>query len=151
MGAQPPVPVRLRQATARDNEFAYRVKKTTLADYVRQVRGWDEVEQRRLHERRFASQDFRIIEAAGVDAGVLALRYEPDCLRVFQLLVLPEYQGRGVGTACMGLVFRDAVKRGLPVRLQVLKVNERARRFFRRLGFHVTGADDIHVRMEKPA
>jgi ribosomal protein S18 acetylase RimI-like enzyme len=145
------VAVSFRRATARDSEFAYQAKKATLGEYVRQVWGWDEDEQQRLHQRRFASLAFQIIVAAGVDAGILALVYEPDCLRVTQLLVLPEYQGRGVGQTCMEHVFEDAAKRMLPVRLQVLKINERALRFYRRLGFQDTGADDIHIQMERPA
>ena len=145
------VSVRLRQATARDSEFAYQVKKTTLGEYVRQVWGWDEDEQRRMHRRRFASQAFQVIVAAGTDAGVLALSYEPDCLRVNQLLVLPEYQGRGVGTTCMRQVLEDAAGRRLPVRLQVLKVNHQAIEFYRRLGFRDAGADEIHIQMERPA
>jgi GNAT superfamily N-acetyltransferase len=143
--------VRLRQATARDSEFAYEVKKTTLGEYVRRVWGWHEDEQRRLHRRRFASQAFQVVVADGVDAGVLALTYEPDCLRVNQLLVLPEHQSKGVGTACMTQVLDDATRRGMPVRLQVLKVNHRAAEFYRRLGFINTGEDDTHIQMEKPA
>ena len=145
------VSVRLRQATARDSEFAYQVKKTTLGEYVRQVWGWDEDEQRRLHRRRFASQAFQVIVAAGTDAGILALTYEPDCLRVNQLLVLPEYQGKGVGTACMRQVLDDATGRRLPVRLQVLNVNHRAIEFYRRLGFSDAGMDETHIQMVRPA
>lgn len=140
-----------RRATPQDSEFAYRVKKTTLAEYVRQVWGWNEDEQRRLHQRRFASQDFRIVVLSGAAVGVLALSREPDCLKVNQLLVLPEHQGSGIGTACMKHVFGEAAASGLPVRLQVLKVNRRAVEFYRRLGLSETGHDDTHVHLEKPA
>ena len=75
---------------------------------------------------------------------------QPDCLRVNQLLVLPEYQGNGIGTACLKHVIEDATKTRLPVRLRVLKVNQRAIGFYRGLGFHAVGEDDIHIRMEKP-
>jgi len=142
--------VRLRRATPEDSEFAYRVKKTTLAEYVRQVWGWDEDEQRRLHQRRFASQDFQVIVVSGADVGILALSRKSDRLRVNQLLVLPDYQGRGIGTACMKQVIEDATGRRLPVRLQVLKVNRRAIEFYRRLGFSDTGVDDTHVQLERP-
>jgi ribosomal protein S18 acetylase RimI-like enzyme len=148
-----PVPASLsfRQATPQDSEFAYQVKKTTLAEYVRQVRGWAENEQRRLHQRRFASQDFRVIVASGPDVGVLALSREPDYLKVNRLLILPEHQGRGVDTACMKRVLEEAAADGLPVRLQVLKVNHGAIEFCRRLGFSETGVDNTHVQLEKPA
>lgn len=145
------VAVTLRQATARDSEFAFQVKKTTMLEYVRRVWGWDEDEQRRLHRRRFAEQAFRIVIADGKEAGVLALSYEPDCVRVNQLLILPDYQGKGVGTACMEQVIADADGRGLAVGLQVLKVNRQAPGFYRRLGFRTVGEDDIHIRMERPA
>jgi len=144
-----PAPVRLRQAVPRDSEFAYQLKKTTLGDYVRRVWGWDEDEQRRLHERRFASQDFQVIQVSGVNAGVLAIERRPDCLRVNQLLLLPEYQGKGIGTACMTRVLGEAAERSVPVRLQVLKGNERALSFYRRLGFQTTGEDDIHIQIER--
>jgi GNAT superfamily N-acetyltransferase len=139
--------VSLRTVAAQDSEFAYQVKKTTLAEYVWQLWGWDEAEQRRLHQRRFASQNFQVIVA---DVGILVVSKEPDCLRVNQLLVLPEYQGKGVGTACMRQVLDDAAGRRLPVRLKVLKVNRRASGFYRRLGFVDTGLDDTHVQMERP-
>lgn len=150
MNRTTPVSVKLRRATPEDGEFAYRVKKTTLGDYVRQVWGWDEDEQRRLHQRRFASQDFRVIVVAGADAGVLALSHEADCLRVNQLLLLPEYQDKGVGTAIMRQVLDDATRSRQPVRLQVFKVNHRAVEFYRRLGFRDAGMDEIHVQMERP-
>jgi len=143
------VSVSLRQATARDSEFAFQMKRAALGEYVRQVWGWDEEEQWRLHQRRFASQDFRVIVVAGADSGILALSHGSDCLRVNQLLLLPEYQGRGFGTACMRQVIEDAARGGLPVRLQVLRVNRRAIEFYRRLGFRDAGEDEIHTRMEK--
>jgi len=48
-------------------------------------------------------------------------------------------------------VFGEAAASGLPVRLQVLKVNRRAVEFYRRLGLSETGHDDTHVHLEKPA
>lgn len=142
--------MRLRPATTRDSQFVYEVKKKALGEYVGQVWGWDEDEQRRLHQRRFASQDFRVIVVAGADVGVLALSHEAGCLRVNQLLLLPEYQDKGVGTAIMRQVLDDATRSRQPVRLQVLKVNHRAVEFYRRLGFRDAGMDEIHVQMERP-
>ncbi|MBM3330245.1 GNAT family N-acetyltransferase [candidate division WOR-3 bacterium] len=147
----PGVVFSLRQATCDDSEFAFEVKKLTLGGYVRQVWGWDEQEQRRLHDRRFGSQDFQVIESSGCKIGILALSHEPGCLKVNQLLLLPEHQGKGIGTACMSRVIAQAASHGLPVRLQVLKVNRRAVEFYCRLGFRGAGADGTHIRMEKPA
>jgi GNAT superfamily N-acetyltransferase len=141
--------LKLRKATASDSEFAYRAKKTAFRQYVEQVWGWDEAEQRRLHARRFSSQDFSVQQWSGVDVGIMAIDREADCVMLNQIFILPEYQGRGIGTACAKRVIEQAAAAGLPVRLQALKVNSRAISFFRKLGFNKIGESDTHVMMEK--
>ena len=141
--------LRLRKATADDSEFAYRTKKAAFRKYVEKVWGWDEEEQRQLHERRFASQDFQVIQVSGIDVGILAIVRQPDCVKVNQMFILPEYQSRGIGAACMLRIIEDAVTSELPVRLQVLKVNSRAVAFYQRLGFRSIGESDTHVLLER--
>ena len=143
--------VTLRQAEPNDSEFAYRVKKAALKEYVEQVYGWDEDEQRRLHQRRFDAQDVRIISVDGDDVGVMALAAAPDCLKVNQIFLLPAHQGKGVGAECMRRTIEQARQSGLPVRLRVLKVNPRALAFYQRLGFVPTGETDTHIQMEAGA
>jgi GNAT superfamily N-acetyltransferase len=142
--------LRLRKATPSDSEFAYRTKEAAFRQYVEQVWGWDEQEQRRLHERRYASQQYSVIQWSGVDVGIMAIIREFDCLKLNQIFVLPEYQGRGIGTACTKRVIEEAASSGLSIRLQVLKVNSRAIVFFRKSGFKSIGETDTHVLMEKP-
>jgi putative acetyltransferase len=138
----------LRQAGPDDSEFAFRAKEAAFRQYVEKAWGWDEAEQRRLHEERFAAQDFRIISVAGTDVGIMATVVAPDCLKLNQLFILPEHQGQGIGSACMLLIMDEARGLGLPVRLRVLKVNPRARAFYERLGFVRTGQTDTHDLME---
>jgi ribosomal protein S18 acetylase RimI-like enzyme len=138
----------MRKARPEDREFAYRVREASFRDYVEKVEGWDEVEQRRLHERRFAAQDFRIVSVAGTDVGVVAMVVTPDCLKVNQLLVLPEHQGRAIGRHCMLALMDEARRLGVPVRLRVMKVNPRACAFYERLGFRRTGETETHDLME---
>lgn len=140
----------LRPATAADSEFAHQTKKAAFREYVEKVWGWDEDEQRRLHERRFASQDFQVIQVSGVDVGILAVTRQADCVKVNQMFILPEYQSRGIGAACMRRIIEEAATSNLPVRLQVLKVNARALAFYERLGFKRVSESDTHVMMERP-
>ena len=141
--------LRLRKATAADSEFAYQTKKAAFRTYAEKVWGWDEEEQRQLHQKRFSSQDFRVIQASGIDVGVLALVHESDCVKLNQLFLVPEHQNRGIGKACMMQVLEDADGLGVPVRLRVLKVNGRATRFFERLGFRSIGETETHILMER--
>ena len=139
----------IRKARSDDNEFVFTVKKTAFQEYVEQVWGWDESYQRELHDRRFASQDLRIIQFCGTDVGFLATSRSRATLKINQLYILPEYQGRGIGTACMARVLDDANLRQKPVVLQVLKVNTRGIVFYQKLGFIIVGETTTHVQMKK--
>ncbi|MBI2328931.1 MAG: GNAT family N-acetyltransferase [Chloroflexi bacterium] len=141
--------LRLRKVTADDSEFAYQTKKTAFREYVEKVWGWDEDEQRQLHERRFASQDFYVIQVSGIDVGILAIVWQTDCVKVNQMFIVPEYQSKGIGAACIRHIIEDAAVSKLPVHLQVLKVNSRAVVFYQRMGFRSTGESDTHVLMER--
>ena len=48
----------------------------------------------------------------------------------------------------MEAIFDEARALGLPVRLQVLFVNERALEFYRRLGFQIVGENENHNVLE---
>ena len=116
---------------------------------MEEIENWDEEEQRRLHQQRFERGDFRVINCAGTDVGIMAVNVAADCMKVNQLFLLPEHQGKGIGRRCMLLIMEEARQLGLPVRLRVLKVNPRAIAFYERLGFMHTGETDTHQLMER--
>ncbi len=141
--------LKLRKATADDFELAYRIKKAAFRQYIEKVWGWDEDEQRKLHQRRFDEQNSRIINLAGEDVGFIASVVTPDCLQLNQLFILPAHQGKGIGRQCMLLIMAEARELGLPVRTAARKVNPRAVAFYLSLGFVRTGETDTHVLLEK--
>jgi GNAT superfamily N-acetyltransferase len=141
--------LRLRKATDVDSEFAYQTKKAAFKEYLEKVRSWDEDEQRQLHERRFASYDFQVIQMSGIDVGILAVVRLPDCVEIKHIFILPEHQSKGIGSACMKHIIEDTTASSLPIRLQVLEVNNRAIVFYRRWGFSSIGESDTHFLMER--
>jgi len=141
--------VKLRKADPRDSEFACSVKKAAFRQYVETVWGWDEEEQRQLHERRFQSRGFQIVTLDDADIGVMAVVTTSECVKVNQLFLLPEHQGKGVGQKCMSVIMAEAQRQCLPVHLRVLKVNQPAQRFFKKIGFVSTGETDTHIRMKR--
>ena len=122
--------LKVRKAQATDSEFVFAVKKAAFREYVEQIWGWDDIYQRDLHNRRFASQNLRIIQFRGTDIGFLSTSNTSDTFKVDQLYILPEYQGRGIGAACMRRIIDDANLEQKPVTLQVLKINTRATAFY---------------------
>ena len=141
--------VSLRKADANDSELVFNVKKAAYREYVEQVWGWDDGYQRERHNREFASYDFRIVQFRGTDVGFFITSSTSDTLKVNQIFILPEYQGRGIGSACMARIVDNANLERVSVVLQVLKVNTRGIALYQRLGFTIVGEDSIYFQMEK--
>ena len=141
--------LKFRKAQTTDSEFVFAVKKAAFREYVEQIWGWDDIYQRDLHNRRFASQDLRIIQFCGADVGFLSTSNTPDTLNVDQIYLLPEYQGKGIGAACMRRIIDDANQEQKPVTLQVLKINTRATAFYQRLGFTIVNENATHFQMKR--
>ena len=139
----------IRKAQAIDSEFVFTVKKAAFREYVEQIWGWEDIYQRDLHNRRFDSQDIRIIQFSGTDVGFLSTSNTSDPVNVDQIYILPEYQGRGIGAACMKRIIDDANLEEKSVTLQVLKINTRATAFYQRLGFTIADENSTHFQMKK--
>ena len=114
---------------------------------IEQIWGWDEAWQRDDFDRRFQQCRVSVIEADDRAAGGLWLESHPDSLYIHDLQLLPEFQGRGIGTAVLQNVITEATSRGNAVTLSVFTINSRARQLYERLGFYVTGANGPFIRM----
>jgi len=136
----------LRQATEADYAFLYHLHQASMKDYVTQTWGWDEEVQRTLFRERFEPARLQIVVVNGRDVGVLSVKQEPDILVIANLQFLPDSQRQGLGTAIIRTLLWQASQRGMPVGLQVLKVNP-ALKLYERLGFIVTGETDTHYLM----
>ena len=139
----------VRKACVMDSEFVFATKKEAFRDYVERVSGWDESRQRELHNTRFAAHDFRIIQFRRIDVGFFATSNTSEAVKLHQLFILPEYQDKGIGSACVTRIVDEANLAQKPVMLQVLKINTRAIAFYQRLGFTIAEEDSRHVQMEK--
>ena len=138
--------IELREARPEDAEFLYGLLKATMQDYVAQIWGWDEEWQRAYFQERFDPSRERIVILEGEEIGVLAIEEKEDEVFLSKVYILPEYQGQGIGTRLMRAVLDRAFGRGLPVTLQVLKVNP-AWRLYERLGFVAIDETETHYIM----
>lgn len=137
----------LRQATADDYEFLYRLHKAALGQYIDATWGWHEAWQREYFDRKFNPNERQIIQVDDQDAGVVVVREQDGELYLALIELLPEFQRRGVGTAVIHTLQQRAVARGLPLTLHVLKTNAPARRLYERLGFAITAEEETRHKM----
>ncbi len=133
----------LRPATDNDYAFLEALHTATMRDVVTQVWGWDAAIQGALFRRNFDPTRSQIVVVDGADAGVIALEKRDNAWFLAGIEIAPAYQSRGLGARLIGAIVAEAHAAGLPVTLQVLKVN-RAQYLYERLGFVVTGSTATH-------
>jgi ribosomal protein S18 acetylase RimI-like enzyme len=125
-----------------------------MGPYVARIWGWDDAVQRAFHQRWFDATRLRIVTCDGLDVGVLDVEDRPDEVFLGRIEILPEHQGRGIGTRLLHQLLADAAMRGHPVVLEVLTSNQRARAFYARLGFHelaTRGEGAVKITMRRDA
>ena len=128
--------VTLRPAVPGDFDFLYGLNRTTMmGDVVATWGRWDERWQAERYRRHFQPAGCKIIVREGQDVGILVAGKTETEHYVASIRLLPEHQGRGIGTSLLNALLDEAREEGKQVTLQVLKVNDRARRRYERLGF----------------
>lgn len=135
-----------RPSSETDRRYAYEVKRAALGAYVDQVWGWDEEFQQEFHTKDWQVRRPEIIVFDGQDVGTLEYFRQEDHYHVGEFYLLPEYQRRGIGTELLERMLSRADHDGLPVRLEVLKINP-ARGLYERHGFLICGETETHFWM----
>jgi ribosomal protein S18 acetylase RimI-like enzyme len=116
-----------------------------MRSYVENTWGrWDDAEQEDRFRRGLESMKVQVIVVDGCDAGRLDVTRQSDHIYLGVIELLPELQGRGIGSAIVRDLQAAAKTAGLPLRLQVLMTNPAAQRLYERLGFQVTDATGTH-------
>jgi ribosomal protein S18 acetylase RimI-like enzyme len=127
----------LRPATDADREFCFRLNEACFRERIEQIGGWDEAAERIDCASQFRVDSDSIVMVQGREAGHLAIEDHADRIEVRMLLLAPEVQCRGIGSAILRMVVERARGRGVPATLWVTEWNEGAIRFYRRFGFSV--------------
>ena len=136
----------LRPATADDYDFLRWLHHATLREYVDRTWGWDEDVQAAMFHEHFDPAKEQIVVVDGRDVGVLRVERREDELFLAELLIAPAHQGQGLGGAILADLRTEAARTGLPLTLQVLKINP-ARRLYERHGLRVTDETATHYLM----
>jgi len=140
--------MKLRPVTPADTPFLRQLHHRAYRDVVvRQFGSWDESAQDEWFEKGLAHAEFSVIEQDGEPVGSIGLTHGLDSLHLVELQILPEYQGRGLGSALLRAQIELAQRLQKRIALRVLLQN-RAKSLYARHGFLVTGQDDTHYLME---
>ncbi len=107
-------------------------------------------ELQRVHYRRYyAEASFDVVLCGGERAGRLYVLRQPHDIRIVDLAILPEFRGRGVGSALLGALATEARQTRRPVSLHVETQNP-ARRLYERHGFVLAEEKGPYVLLVRP-
>ncbi len=120
-----------------------------MRQYIESLWGWEDTWQRDYFSRKFDPNKRQIIQIGARDAGVLVVEPGAETLYLSLIEILPEFQGRGVGTAIITDLIAQGREQEAMVTLHVLKSNTQARRLYERLGFVMAEEEEYRLKMIK--
>jgi len=146
--------VSLRPASLSDGDFLRRLFASTRERELAHLPGGAAMQalfingqfkaQHDSYLRSFPQANHEIIEVDGAAAGRLYVDRTPRAMHLIDITLLPEYRGRGIGSALLQALLAEAVQTGSAVRLSVEQCNP-AQRLYRRLGFKTVGTDGVYL------
>jgi ribosomal protein S18 acetylase RimI-like enzyme len=133
----------IRKATEEDLGLTYKIKKNTLQEYLEMLWGWNDISQREFHQEEYKKEYFQVIELQNEAIGYLETIPFNDHIFLANLMILKQFQGKGIGK----IIMEDLIRNHPKIRLEVLKVNHRAVQFYQDLGFRIYEELDDSFRM----
>jgi GNAT superfamily N-acetyltransferase len=100
---------------------------------------FDRDEKLKQYRERFIPKEIQVISYDDEDVGRLRVVRSNESIYIGGIQILPEFQGKGIGTALFLDLIKESETTGLPIALEVHDVNESALRFYMNLGFSDVG------------
>ncbi|MDO8964026.1 MAG: GNAT family N-acetyltransferase [Coriobacteriia bacterium] len=146
----------LRPAGESDVEFLHAVYACGRTDELAAVPWTDEQKaaflrfqseaQLAYYRDHYQRAEYSVVVVDGVDVGRIFVEHRGEDLRLMDMGLLPEYRGRGIGSALIEGVIERSGRIGLPVVLHVESFNP-AKRLYERFGFVDDGEVGAYRRM----
>ncbi|MGO0063384.1 GNAT family N-acetyltransferase [Brevibacillus fluminis] len=102
--------------------------------------------QRQSYEQQFPGAEHQIVLEDDNKIGKIVIYRTEQQIRLVDLIILPAFQNRGIGTRLLQELQQEAMREDKPLFLSVLQTNP-AKRLYERLGFLVTGGDEVYAGM----
>jgi GNAT superfamily N-acetyltransferase len=146
----------LRSTQPRDEEFLFSVYASTRMDEMALV-DWTPAQKEVFLQMQSSAQlkhyrlnypraEYQIIEQNDVAVGRLIVDRSKNPILLMDIALLPEYQGKGIGTALIQDLMAEAARRSWSLCLHVETFNP-AMQLYSRLGFVKSGEIGIYHEM----
>ena len=139
----------LINATENDFQFIYNLNKQNMKEAVSKTWGtWDEEFQKDFFTDRFDPNKYKLIIVNENKIGILSIQ-NLEYVKIDEIQISPTFQGKGIGSKILLDIVAKAQLQKKDVHLQVLKVNDRAKKLYYKLGFNDSGETETHYLMVK--
>ena len=136
-----------------DVEFLLRLRKKSMSAHLvkAKIKLTNEQHLERIKDHYYDSHIIlRDRKPIGVlKMGVISANGPTKSLHIRQLQILPEFQGKGIGSKVLQVVKKRALRLQLPITLNVLLKNP-ARALYLRHGFQIEGKNKLEFKMRCP-
>ncbi len=137
-----------RHATPDDESLARRLHESGYRDVVvRQFGKWDKEQQERFFVAKWFPEKYEILLCEQAASGYLWVEDTADSVAIMEIVILPEFQNRGIGSRVLKEEMVRARSCNVPVMLRVLK-ESRAVAFYSRLGLQEYDRTETHILMK---
>ena len=123
-----------------DFQFGYDIRKLTMEDHIRKTYGeYDEIRQYESYRKGFSIKNHKkfLLKYSDKNIGWLNYAENDSNIDLIQLLILPEYQSRGIGSQIIKHLITIANEKNKEIILDVFKCNYRAKNLYLKLGFNI--------------
>lgn len=138
---------KLEPLTEDDGDFRLVVYRATIKSSIDELFGWGDATQEAMVLDQLRSGSHAVIVVDGQRTGVLQVEDTAEAILLSQIEILPQFQGRGIGTSVIRSLIDRSDREGKPLTLHVFRTNDSARRLYERLGFVATGEDEHNIQM----
>lgn len=132
--------VTTRESTEADADFVNNLTRLAMHEYVDSTWQTTHERERYYQTNLFDRKSTRIVQQGSIDIGRISIKEFPNYIMLEEIHLLPDYQGRGIGTLLLRELVARAKSKQLPVRLIILRTNP-ARQLYERLGFTIYHED----------
>lgn len=130
--------------TYSDAETLVRMRILAMRESLERIGRFDPQRARDRFISSFEPSECKFILIDGVSVGFLVVRLIESHLALDHLYVVPEHQRKGIGSAVLGSVLKNADAQSLAVKLGALRDSD-SNRFYERHGFAKTAETEWDI------
>ena len=130
-----------------DKAFIWKTYVNAMKPHIEKIWGWDQSWQENDFNLGLKQCKTEVIFVDGCVAGYLQTEQKGNALFIRMLILIPEYQSKGIGTKILDML--QPLTSGNLLKLNCFKINKNAYRFYKKSGFDEIKTDENYIYLQR--